>query len=110
MVIIQIEDIKAMPNLADVLDVEGVDLVFIGRNDLAHSMGFPGQSGHAKVEKVVDEIVSMTLDKGLNIGVSTTAGDSAKWIEKGAKFMSLSFIPTMLKSWRGMIEEIKSHA
>jgi hypothetical protein len=52
----------------------------------------------------------MTLDKGLNIGVSTTAGDSAKWIEKGAKFISLSFIPTMLKSWRGMIEEIKSHA
>jgi 2-keto-3-deoxy-L-rhamnonate aldolase RhmA len=99
-----------MPYLEDILGVEGIDVVFLGRNDLAHSMGFPGQSGHVKVEEVVDKIVSMTLDKGLKIGVSTTVEDSAKWIEKGAKFISLSFIPIMLRSWRGMIEEIKSHA
>ena len=109
LVTVQIEDIKAIPDLEDILNVEGIDVVFIGRNDLAQSMGFTGQFGHPKVQEVVDRVLLMTLGKGLSVGISTNVEDSEKWIKRGAKFISLSFVPTMLRSWRGMFKEIRSH-
>lgn len=109
LVIIQIEDIKAIPHLEKILSIEGIDVVFLGRNDLAHSMGFTGQSNHPDVEKIVDQICSMTLEKGLTIGVSTNVENSSKWIERGARFISLSVVPIILKSWKAMIEVIRSH-
>jgi 4-hydroxy-2-oxoheptanedioate aldolase len=109
LVTIQVEDIKAVANLEDILNVEGIDVVFIGQNDLAQSMGFTGQSSHPKVQKVVDKVLSMTLEKGLSVGISTNVEDSQKWIKLGAKFISLSFVPTMLKSWKGVFKEIRGH-
>jgi 2-keto-3-deoxy-L-rhamnonate aldolase RhmA len=63
LVTIQIEDIKAIPNLEEILSVQGTDVVFIGQNDLAQSMGFTGQSSHPKVQEVVDRVLSMTLER-----------------------------------------------
>ncbi|TGB89084.1 4-hydroxy-2-oxoheptanedioate aldolase, partial [Salmonella enterica subsp. enterica serovar Enteritidis] len=41
-VLVQIETREAMSNLASILDVDGIDGVFIGPADLSADMGFAG--------------------------------------------------------------------
>ncbi len=108
LVIVQIEDIEILPQLDSVLDVEGIDIVFLGRNDLCHSMGLTGQPTHPKVEEVVDKIMSASLERGVAVAVSTDVKNAKGWLDRGAKFISLSFGPTMLKVWKGMVAEIRA--
>jgi len=51
----QIEDIKAYENLDEMLTVDGVEIFAGGPNDLAQSMGFPGEPNHPDCIKVTDE-------------------------------------------------------
>jgi 2-keto-3-deoxy-L-rhamnonate aldolase RhmA len=55
MIIPQIESITAYQNLDEILDVEGIDVLAGGPNDLAQSMGFPGQPDHPDCLKVTAE-------------------------------------------------------
>ena len=51
----QIEDIKAYNNLDEILKVDGIKVFAGGPNDLAQSMGHPGQPNHPDCLKVTDE-------------------------------------------------------
>jgi 2-keto-3-deoxy-L-rhamnonate aldolase RhmA len=42
LVCIQIEHQAALPNLDEILTVDGIDVFFIGPSDLSQSMGYPG--------------------------------------------------------------------
>ena len=60
--ITQVESVKGVEALDDILKVEHVDVVFLGPADLAGSMGYLGQPGHpdvkAEVKKCFDKIVA----------------------------------------------------
>ena len=51
----QIEDIKAYDNLDDILKVGGINVFAGGPNDLAQSMGFPGQPDHPDCVEITEE-------------------------------------------------------
>ena len=51
----QIEDIKAYNNLDEILQVDGINVFAGGPNDLAQSMGYPGEPDHPDCIKVTDE-------------------------------------------------------
>ena len=51
----QIEDIKAYNNLDEILKVNEINVFAGGPNDLAQSMGFPGQPDHPDCIKVTHE-------------------------------------------------------
>ena len=51
----QIESITAYENLDEILKVEGLEVFSGGPNDLAQSMGFPGQPDHPDCLKVTEE-------------------------------------------------------
>ena len=51
----QIEDIKAYNNLDEILTVDGINVFAGGPNDLAQSMGYPGEPNHPDCIKVTNE-------------------------------------------------------
>ncbi len=53
MVIVQVETLQAVDNLKEILAVKGTDVVFIGPTDLSSVMGYPGQTSHPEVLKMV---------------------------------------------------------
>jgi|TARA_B110000261_G_scaffold159290_1_gene196944 2-keto-3-deoxy-L-rhamnonate aldolase RhmA len=57
-VIVQIEDIKAISNLDKIFSIEEVDGFIIGPYDLSCSMGIPGEFNNSKFKKVLNEILS----------------------------------------------------
>ncbi len=52
--IVQVESVKGIENLDDILRVEGVDGVFIGPADLAASMGYLGQPENPEVKATIE--------------------------------------------------------
>ncbi len=55
-VIVQIEHIKAVENLAEIMSVEGVDGFIVGPYDLSASMGFPGEFENPEVKEALAKV------------------------------------------------------
>ncbi len=89
-VLIQIETPKGVENLADILETEGVDGVFIGPSDLSASMGHIGNPAHPDVQKVIEAAISQIVTAGKAAGILIADQTLAqKYIELGAKFVAV---------------------
>ena len=65
---VQIESGEAIDNLDAILAVEGIDMLFIGPNDLAASLGYLGQPGAPQVVAQVNAARDRILAAGKLIG------------------------------------------
>lgn len=91
-VIVQIEHIEGVKNLAEILDVEGVDGIIVGPYDLSASMGKPGMFNDEDVKEVLKEIDGVTIEKNKPLGFHVIASDHLKMIEKiDKKYSFLAF-------------------
>jgi 2-keto-3-deoxy-L-rhamnonate aldolase RhmA len=102
LVIVMIEDVEAVKNLPPILRIEGIDVFNIGAGDFANSLGYTGQSTHAKVVEVVEHI--MDLAHALGKVISNPAPDAEtrkRWFDKGARYITCS---TDLRLFRGAAE------
>ncbi len=52
----QIETANAVETIDDILQVDGIDLIAFGSNDLAQSMGYPGYPDHPEVRAAEDRV------------------------------------------------------
>jgi 4-hydroxy-2-oxoheptanedioate aldolase len=90
MVIIQIEHTQAIENLDAILRVEGVDVVFIGANDLSASMGLLGQPHHPKVQEVISRVLASARRAGVVAGlVAADADDANRRFAEGFQFVAI---------------------
>ena len=74
---IQFEHIDALAKIDEILAVPDLDVLFVGPNDLAQSMGFPGQPGHPEVTKIGDQVVARARQKGVKLGTTAATADAA---------------------------------
>lgn len=88
-VILQLEGKEAIENLDEILDVDGVDILFIGPYDLSQSMGVPGEVGHPRVVSQIESIVSRARSKGIVVGTFTDTLESVRmWTSAGIQYIS----------------------
>lgn len=67
-VIVQIEHIKAVENLTEIMSVEGVDGFIIGPYDLSGSLGVPGEFDNPKVTDALEHVLSISKYKNYLCG------------------------------------------
>ena len=63
-VIAQLEDASVLENIDDILAVDGIDIYASGRQDIAQSMGIPGQPEHPKVLEFEEQIAQSVRAAG----------------------------------------------
>lgn len=88
--IVQIEHVKAVENLEDILAVPGVDLAMVGPNDLSASIGHLGDTRHPEVVALYDRIEAACKKQKKPFGVSLGAGDEVSirdWIARGVNMI-----------------------
>lgn len=87
-VIIGIESEPAYQNLDAILDVGGIDGLFIGPNDMSTSLGIPDDYANPKYIEVVGDIIKRAEARGIPTMVhQQTIETSLTAIELGARFV-----------------------
>lgn len=96
-VLLQVESVKAISNLAAIAAVEGVDGVFFGPADLSGSMGYLGNPGAAPVQKAIEEGIAVVRKAGKAAGILSADRTLArKYIDLGAQFVAVGVDTTLL--------------
>jgi 2-keto-3-deoxy-L-rhamnonate aldolase RhmA len=72
LVIAQIETKEAMDNLDAIVRAPGIDLFFIGPEDLSISLGFPSQYQHPQVVEAIGTILSALKQSTAYVGMHTS--------------------------------------
>ncbi len=87
LVCIQLEDAQAIPNVDEILKVEGIDVFFIGPSDLSQSMGFPGNAKAPLVAKAIDETLAAIVAAGKTPGMPGSAEAVQGVLAKGVRYI-----------------------
>jgi len=72
LVIVQVETQEAVANLDAIAAVPGVDVWFIGPEDLSIAMGLTGQSGHPRMVETIQAIISVANRHQLVTGIHSS--------------------------------------
>lgn len=89
--VLQIEGQAGIEALPEILEVPGIDVIFIGPYDLSQSLGVVGQIDHPLVEKKMLEIVELCNQKGITVGTFTdTIANARKWRKLGVRYIAHS--------------------
>jgi 2-keto-3-deoxy-L-rhamnonate aldolase RhmA len=91
-VIAQIEHIKAIENLEDILNTRGIDGTIIGPYDLSGSLGYPGFFKKPEVRDAIEHYEQTCRKSKKPMGfhvVQPASGEAAYYIEKGYTFLAV---------------------
>ena len=88
--LLQVETTTGIANLDAILDVDGVDGVFLGAADLSASMGHLGDPTHPDVCLAMDQAIAKIRRAGKAAGVLTTNETQARqFLDKGCSFVAV---------------------
>jgi 4-hydroxy-2-oxoheptanedioate aldolase len=91
LILIQVEGEEGLNNIDEILEVKGIDVLFIGPYDLSQALGVPGDIMHEKVLKAIDLIVEKAQIKSVKVGVFCDSLEMAtEWKNKGINYVSYS--------------------
>jgi 4-hydroxy-2-oxoheptanedioate aldolase len=88
-VVVQLESRRAIENAQTIASVEGINACFIGPNDLAASMGHPGELKHPDVLSAIDAAIHAVQRAGKCVGMLCSSyEDAAHFHAKGVRMIA----------------------
>jgi 2-keto-3-deoxy-L-rhamnonate aldolase RhmA len=95
--IIQIENDAALAAVAQIAAVPGVDVLFVGPNDLTHSMGIPGRFDEPRYLEALARVAEAARAAGKVAGVMLRNTDEVRpHLDLGYSFFALSTDASLL--------------
>lgn len=87
LVVVNIEEAKALENIEAIAAISGIDVLFIGPSDLSFSLGLRGQQDHPKVKEAMAKIVAAGKAHGKVLGAPSADPDQVrKLLDQGFLF------------------------
>ena len=100
LLIAMIEHIDAVNNLEEILNVQGLDAIFIGPYDLSASMGLIGEFEHLEFKNTLQKIQSTAQAFNIPTGLHVVSADVEELnlrINEGFQFLAYSIDAVMLR-------------
>jgi 4-hydroxy-2-oxoheptanedioate aldolase len=112
---ILVEDNVGLENLDEILEIPGLDLVYLGVYDISQAVGVPGQVDHPMVLETVSSAVDRINAAGKVAGAVSRDADHLRWLLKtGFRYISYlcdtALIAQRARAVRADFEEIVSGA
>ena len=112
MVVAMIEETEALNNLPDILTVDGLDVLWVGRLDFSASSGVPGQVNDPIVQNAVNRIISEGRAAGKIVGVGAVnvnePDNIRQFIKQGARFFSLDAASILKSGAQDLLKKINT--
>lgn len=87
LLIAQVETVAGHARLEEIAAAPGIDLILVGPNDLAHSMGFLGDTSRPELVAAVDDIITRLGALDRPFGLPVTPATVAGLTRRGALFL-----------------------
>jgi 2-keto-3-deoxy-L-rhamnonate aldolase RhmA len=97
LIAVQLEDKEAIENIDELLQVDGIDVFFIGPSDLSQSLGFPGNPKAPTVADAIDGSFRKMVAAGRTPGTPATAENLPDVLGKGVRYI-YTHLPRLLAS------------
>jgi 4-hydroxy-2-oxoheptanedioate aldolase len=101
-VVVLIEEVEAIQNLADILTVDHIDVFFVAPSDLAQTMGYTGQPNHPEVRAVIDAAITQIVAAGRTAGALVTDDTLGHYYNLGARFFMTGWTNWVAKGARDL--------
>ena len=88
--IIQIEDIEAYEQLEEIAQIPGIDMLFFGPADFAHSLGIPGQGADPRVMEAKRRVAEVARKYGKFAGTVGGAGNIKDLYDMGYRYVNVA--------------------
>ena len=107
--IIQIEDIEALEQIDEIAAVPGIDMLFFGPADFAHSLGIPTQTGDEKVTKARIKVAETARKYGKYAGTVGNPGNVKELYDMGYRYVNLCADVAILgRNFREVMEKYQA--
>lgn len=106
LLIVLIEDIKAVENLDEILKVDHIDVFFVAPNDLASTMGYIGRSTDKVVQNVIDETLLNISKSGRISGALVTNQNVEHYKNLGVKFFATNITPWVTSGFKEFSDKL----
>jgi 4-hydroxy-2-oxoheptanedioate aldolase len=108
LVAIHVETITAVENLAEIVKIDGLDVIFIGPNDLSQSLGVPGQPQHPTVLAAIERVFKAVEGSDKAVGIMVGNVQAAKqWRERGARYISIGFESVLMPAVKEYLRAVR---
>jgi 4-hydroxy-2-oxoheptanedioate aldolase len=107
---VQVETRSAVERIDEIVAVDDLDLVFVGPNDLALSLGLPGGPDDVELARVIADVLDRARAAGRATGIfAASAADARRWLDHGAQLLVLGsdllFVSLGARALRAELEE-----
>jgi len=108
LMVLYVETAEAVRQLPRILAVEGVDVVNVGRTDLSHSLGVPGQPEHPRMRQCLQEILAGLRNSPVALGIMAANPEAARhWRARGARYISVNLESLLKQSMREFLSGVR---
>jgi 4-hydroxy-2-oxoheptanedioate aldolase len=111
-VLAMVEGREGLDALQQILDVPGLDAIFLGPVDMAQSLGVGLQPEHPRVVEAITSAVAAAAAKGKRVAVfAPTAAAARRWLDRGVAMVAVSEDTAILgKALKALRAEIRTGA
>jgi 4-hydroxy-2-oxoheptanedioate aldolase len=107
MVVIHIEEMTAIKNLEELVDLDGIDVYYLGPTDLSNSLGRPGVND-AELSRIVTNAIRTIVAAGKTAGMITNNQDDARrCLDMGVRYLATHAMGFMAESSKRFLQGVK---
>ena len=107
LVVVLIEEIEAVNNLADILTVDHIDVFFVAPADLAQTMGHIGNHGHPEVQATIDKALGQIVAAGRTAGTLATDDNVERYRDAGVRFFLTGWPNWVSQGAKGFLQRVR---
>ncbi len=109
LIIIHVEGQRGVENLAEIVSVPHIDVIFLGPYDLSQSLGIPGQVRDRRVIDLMQQCVTTIREAGKIAGTFADQPDIAKqWIDTGVQYIGLGVdVAIFLRACQALVQAVR---
>ena len=109
LVVAQIETRAAVDAIEEYTAIEGIDVLFIGPNDLSHSLGHPGEISHPDVVAAMDRVTGVVVASDKTLGTFVGSAAAARdWLDRGARYIATGTDGFLRDGMRDYLAQVRS--
>ena len=105
--VVIVESKEGLERLDEIVEIDGVDVVYFGAYDISQALGYPGEAKHPEVVRSIQKGVELVSRKGkFSGGFVPQSKDDIKWLlDMGMRFITYEVDSSMIQTHVGGITD-----